>query len=63
MITWQGRHFWLSKALSGEDLSFEETEEDTWTISFGPLSLGAYHPPSNIFLPETCWKRDATESS
>lgn len=62
MVTWQGRYFWLTTALSGEDVSFEETEDDTWTISFGPLTLGTYHPPSNIFLPEICWKRDATES-
>jgi putative transposase len=63
MITWQGRRFWLGKALSGEDLSFEETEQDTWTMSFGPLTLGTYHAPSNIFLPETRWRKDASERS
>ncbi|MGH7602366.1 MAG: integrase core domain-containing protein [Gemmatimonadaceae bacterium] len=61
MVTWQGRKFWLTKALSGENVSLEETDEETWTVNFGPLTLGTYHPPSNIFLPETCWKTDASE--
>ncbi|MGH7484475.1 MAG: integrase core domain-containing protein [bacterium] len=61
MVTWQGRKFWLTKALTGENVSLEETDEDTWTVNFGPLTLGTYHPPSNIFLPETCWKTDPNE--
>ncbi len=63
MVTWEGRKFWLTRALSGEDISFEETEEDTWIMNFGPLTLGTYHPPSNIFLPETCWKKDDRANS
>jgi len=61
MIAWKGRYVWLTKALSGEDVSLEETGDDTWTISFGPLVLGTYHPPSHIFLPETYWKTTPTE--
>lgn len=56
MVTWQGRHFWLTTALAGEDVSFEETDSDEWRLSFGPLTLGIYHPPSNIFLSESYWK-------
>lgn len=56
MIAWKGRYLWLTKALSGEDVSLDETGEDSWTISFGPLTLGTYHPPSHIFLPEIFWK-------
>lgn len=63
MVAWRGQQFWLTRALAGEVIGLEETEEETWTISFGPLTLGTYHPPSNIFLPETCWKQDATENS
>ena len=63
MVAWRGQQFWLTRALAGEVIGLEETEEDTWTISFGPLTLGTYHPPSNIFLPETCWKNDAAETS
>lgn len=55
-IDWRGRKFWLTKTLTGQDVSFEEADTDTWTISFGPLVLGTYHPPSHIFLPETYWK-------
>jgi putative transposase len=61
MIAWRGRYVWLTRALSGEDVSLEETDDDTWTISFGPLVLGTYHPPSHIFLPETYWKPNPTE--
>jgi transposase InsO family protein len=60
IMAWRGRMLWLTKSLAGEDVSLEESDTDTWTISFGPLSLGTYHPPSNTFLPETYWK---TESS
>jgi len=63
MVAWRGQQFWLTRALAGEVIGLEETEEDTWTISFGPLTLGTYHPPSNIFLPETCWKTNAGETS
>jgi hypothetical protein len=59
MLTWQGRHFWLTKALAGQDVSLEETETDTWSVSFGPLTLGTYYPPTNIFLPEPSWKNSA----
>lgn len=61
MIAWHGRYLWLTKALSGEDVSLEETDDDTWTISFGPLALGTYHPPSHIFLPEIYWKPNPAE--
>lgn len=56
MVTWDGQNFWLSKTLSGEDVGFEEAGDDLWTVNFGALTLGAYHAPSNLFLPETCWK-------
>lgn len=63
MVTFEGRHFWLTKALSGEEVSFEEADESLWTVSFGPLTLGSYHPPSNIFLPEISWKDKSPEGS
>lgn len=56
MTTLRGRRIWLSKSLSGEDVSFEETDNDSWEVCFGPLVLGQYHYPSNIFIPECCWK-------
>jgi hypothetical protein len=61
MIAWKGRYLWLTKTLSGEHVSLEETDNDTLTISFGPLALGTYHPPSHIFLPETYWKPTPAE--
>lgn len=55
-ISWQGKQIWLTKTLVAQDVSLEETDNDIWSISFGPLSLGTYHPPSNTFLAEAHWK-------
>jgi hypothetical protein len=55
MVTWGAQHVWLTKALAGEQVSFEETDLETWTVAFGPLILGRYHPPTNSFLAEPCW--------
>lgn len=55
MTIWRGRPFWLTKTLAGQDVSLEETATDRWTVAFGPLCLGTYHPPTNIFLPDPHW--------
>jgi transposase InsO family protein len=58
MVAWKGRYFWTSKSLAEQDLGFEEIDTDTWSLSFGQLSLGSYHPPSNTFLPDLHWRID-----
>ena len=31
---------------------------DLWKLSFGPLVLGTFHPPSNVFIDEVHWTQD-----
>jgi hypothetical protein len=56
VISWRGQYVFLTKALTGQDVGLEETGIDTWDLSFGPLSLGSYHSPSNTFIPELQWR-------
>lgn len=39
-MQWRGRFYFVSELLAGEPVGLEETEEDLWTIHFGPLVLG-----------------------
>ncbi|MGK2961559.1 MAG: hypothetical protein ACSLFK_05350 [Gemmatimonadaceae bacterium] len=57
-INFKSRKFQLSSALTNQEIGLEETEEDLWTVSFGPLSLGTLHYPSNTFMDEVRWKTD-----
>ena len=56
MLAWSGQLFWLTHSLADQDVGFEEVDTDTWSVSFGHLSLGSYHAPSNTFLPELHWR-------
>lgn len=55
-IHFKSRKFQLSSALATQEIGLEETEEDLWTVSFGPLALGTLHYPSNTFMDEVRWK-------
>lgn len=55
-ISFRSRSFQLSTALTNEEIGLEETEEDMWTVSFGPLTLGTLHYPSSTFIDEVRWK-------
>lgn len=41
-IRWQGRFLFLSEALIGERVGFEETGDGVWTLHFGALEIGRY---------------------
>lgn len=41
-IKWQGERRFLSEALAGELVGFEETDDGVWSLSLGPLLLGRY---------------------
>jgi transposase InsO family protein len=58
MLSFRHRAFFLSRALSGEDIGMEEVEDGLWRVDFGPLVLGTFHLPNNDFLPEVRWKAD-----
>jgi putative transposase len=54
-INFRARRFQLSTTLTTQEIGLEETDEDLWTVSFGPLLLGTYHYPSNTFIDEVRW--------
>lgn len=56
MVYFKRKQFFLSTALSSYEVGFEETDDELWTVSFGSLSLGTYHSPSNTFIEEVHWK-------
>lgn len=56
MIHFRTRRFYLSTSLTSQEIGLEETDDDLWTVSFGPLVLGTFHYPSNTFIDEVRWK-------
>jgi len=54
-INFRSRRFQLSTALTNQEVSLEETEDDLWEVGFGPLSLGTLHYPSSTFIEEVRW--------
>lgn len=58
MVGFKKRHFFLSKALEGEEIGFEEIEDDVWRVDLGPLVLGILHLSNNNFQPDVRWKSD-----
>lgn len=55
-INFRARRFQVTTALTNQQLGLEETDDDLWTVSFGPLVLGTLHYPSSTFIDEVCWK-------
>jgi transposase InsO family protein len=55
-INFRARRFQVSTALTNQELGLEETDDDLWTVSFGPLILGTLHYPSATFIDEVHWK-------
>ncbi|MHB1073313.1 MAG: integrase core domain-containing protein [Gemmatimonadaceae bacterium] len=55
VIRWQGEQVFLSKVLVGEYVGLHETDEGVWTITFGPITLGAYHEPLMRIIDEVGW--------
>jgi len=42
-VSWRHQALFLSGALAGEDVAFEEVDEGLWTVYFATLPLGRYH--------------------
>jgi hypothetical protein len=59
-INFRGRRFQLSTALINQELGLEESDDELWTVSFGPLVLGTLHYPSSTFIDDVRWKSDDT---
>ena len=43
---WKGSPLPLSRALTGQDVGFEEVDDQIWSVYFGPLLLARLHQPS-----------------
>jgi len=41
-VAWGGKVLFLSGALAGEDVAFEEVDDGLWTVYFATLALGRY---------------------
>lgn len=41
-VSWQGANLFLSLALVGEDVAFEEVDDGLWTIRLATIALGRY---------------------
>lgn len=48
-IKWRGQLVFLSEALIGEPVGFQEVDQDLWRIEFGPFPLGFYHTATQQF--------------
>ena len=50
-VSWRHQALFLSGALAGEDVAFEEVDEGLWTVYFGTLPLGRYHAGQRRIQP------------
>lgn len=41
-VSWQGANLFLSLALAGEQVAFEEVDDDLWTIRLAAIAIGRY---------------------
>ncbi len=50
-VSWQGDPLFLSLALVGEDVAFEEAADGLWTIRLGTVAIGRYDGRRRTLLP------------
>ena len=50
-ISWDGQPLFLSTALAGEYVAFEEVEDAIWTVRFATLALGRYDARQRNIYP------------
>lgn len=50
-ISWDGRPLFVSSALVGEHVAFEEVDDGIWTVRFATLALGRYDERQRIIHP------------
>ncbi len=50
-VSWAGQLLFLSGALAGEDVAFEEVEEGLWTVHFATLALARYNARQRRIQP------------
>ena len=63
VIRWHSEFLFLSRVLTGEYVGVEETGEDEWTISLGPLRLGYYRTTDAAFTDAVAWSPRADDAT
>ena len=63
VIRWHSEPIFLSHVLTGEYVGLEETGEDEWTISLGPLRLGYYRTTDAAFTDAVAWSPRAEDGT
>jgi transposase InsO family protein len=48
-VSWRDGRLFISKALAGENVAFEETEDGIWTLRFAMMTLGRYDERHHSF--------------
>jgi putative transposase len=62
-VSWQGRPLFLSLALVGEDVAFEEIDDGLWTIRFAAAAIGRYDARQRRLLPLAAFTAGRSASS
>lgn len=50
-IRWRSHSVFVTSALAGEDIAFEEIAEALWTVRFGPVALARFDERQRMILP------------
>lgn len=50
-VSWRGSSLFLSEALAGEDVAFEEVDDGIWTVRFAAVALARYDERDRILRP------------
>ena len=50
-VSWRHQALFLSGALAGENVAFEEVDDGLWTVHFATLALGRYHARQRRIQP------------
>ena len=50
-VKWRGQVVYLTEVLADEPIGWDETDDDLWTIYFGPLILGTFDGCTQCFVP------------
>jgi len=52
-VSWAGRPLFLTSALAGEDVAFEEIDDGLWTVQFATIALARYDERQRTIHPIT----------
>lgn len=62
-VSWSGAPLFLSEALAGEQIAFEEVDDGLWTIRFAAVALGRYDQRQHRIHPMASFTEGRSASS